>query len=95
MKARCTAGVHSAVEMKDLAGRLRVDTRKVGKMIGDSVESVQENERGPIVAVPLDRWRALPARVRVEDQSTSSPASDAPNPEGGRNPDNDWLLRGV
>ena len=81
--------------------------RKVGNMIGDEDEdedegedvredqSVQEDEPGPGVAVPLDRWRALPARVRVEDQSSSVPASDAPDPEGGRNPDNDWLLRGV
>ena len=58
-------------------------------------ESEQEDEPGPDPAVPLDRWRALPARVRVEDQSSSVPASDAPDPEGGRNPDNDWLLRGV
>ena len=58
-------------------------------------ESVQEDEPGSGLAVPLDRWRALPARVRVEDQSASVPASDAPDPEGGRNPDNDWLLRGV
>lgn len=58
-------------------------------------ESVQEDELGPGLAVPLDRWRALPARVRVEDQISSVPASDAPDPEGGRNPDNDWLLRGV
>ena len=58
-------------------------------------ESVQEEEPGPVVASPPDRWRALPARVRVEDQSSSVPASDAPDPEGGRNPDNDWLLRGV
>jgi len=63
-------------------------------MIVDSDEGIQENERGPVVTVPLFRWQALPARVRVEDQSTSSPASDAPDPEGGRNPDNDWLLRG-
>lgn len=64
-------------------------------MIGDADESVQEDEPGPVVADPLDRWRALPARVPVEEQSTSLPASDEPDPEGGRNPDNDWLLRGV
>ena len=75
--------------------------RKVGHMIGDGdrdvqeAESVQEDEPGPGLAVPLDRWRALPARVRMEDQSSSVPASDAPDPDGGRNPDNDWLLRGV
>lgn len=64
-------------------------------MNGDADENVQEDEPGPVAAVPPDRWRALPARVRVEDQSTSVPASNAPDPEGGRNPDNDWLLRGV
>ncbi|TFC39650.1 MULTISPECIES: hypothetical protein [unclassified Cryobacterium] len=64
-------------------------------MIGDSNESVQEDDPGPVVAAPLDRWRDLPARVRVDEQSMSVPASDAPDPEGGRNPDNDWLLRGV
>ena len=61
----------------------------------DADEIVQEEEPGPVAAVTRDRWRALPARVRVEDQSTSVPASDAPDPEGGRNPDNDWFLRGV
>ena len=64
-------------------------------MVADSGESVPENEGEPGVADPLNAWRALPARVRVEDQSTSAPASAAPDPEGGRNPDNDWLLRGV
>lgn len=64
-------------------------------MIGDLGESVQEDELDPVVPAPLDRWRALPARVPVEEQSTSSPASAAPDPEGGRNPDTDWLLRGV
>lgn len=64
-------------------------------MIVDPNEIVQEDEPGPAVAAPLDRWRSLPARVRVDEQSTSVSASDAPDPEGGRNPDNDWLLRGV
>jgi hypothetical protein len=69
--------------------------RKVGEMIGDSDENVQADERGPDAAVPPGRWRTLPARVTVEEQSTSSPATDAPDPDGGRNPGNDWLLRGV
>ncbi|MEC5193175.1 MULTISPECIES: hypothetical protein [unclassified Arthrobacter] len=69
--------------------------QKVGNMIRDADESVQEDEPGPVVEVPVDRWRALPTRVRVEEQITSVPVSDAPDPEGGRNPDNDWLLRGV
>ena len=74
---------------------LRADKRKVDTMNEDADENAQEDEPGPVTAVPPDRWRALPARVRVEDQSTSVPASDAPDPDGGRNPDNDWLLRGV
>jgi len=64
-------------------------------MNGEPDEGVQVDKPDPVTADPTDRWRALPARVRVQDQSTSVPASDAPDPEGGRNPDNDWLLRGV
>lgn len=72
-----------------------VDERKVDHVIGDSNENVEEDEPGPGVAAPLDRWLVLPARVPVDEQSMSVPASDSPDPEGGRNPDNDWLLRGV
>ncbi|MET4097636.1 hypothetical protein [Arthrobacter sp. UYCu712] len=64
-------------------------------MIKDADEGVQEDAPGQDAAVPLDRWRALPTRVPVDEQVTSVPVSEAPDPEGGRNPDNDWLLRGV
>ncbi|TFC86408.1 hypothetical protein E3T24_06555 [Cryobacterium sp. TmT2-59] len=64
-------------------------------MIEDEDHSVPKDERRSDIAAPLGRWRTLPARVPVDEQTTSSPASDAPDPEGGRNPDNDWLLRGV
>lgn len=64
-------------------------------MVGDADESGRSVERTPDGSDPLDRWRALPARVPVEQQNTTVPASDEPDPDGGRNPDTDWLLRGV
>lgn len=64
-------------------------------MIGDPCGNVYEDEGGPSASAPLGRWRAVPARVRVEEQITTLPASVAPDPEGGSNPGNDWLLRGV
>ena len=57
----------------------------------DSIPDV-ESARG---AVPRERWRVLPAQVPLDEQTTSEPASHAPDPEAGRNPDNDWLLRGI
>lgn len=69
--------------------------RKVDSMNEDPEGSIQEDESGPDAAVPPNPWRVLPARVPVEDQITSVPSSDPPDPEGGRNPGNDWLLRGV
>lgn len=45
--------------------------------------------------LPRPRWTAgEPCRLGCQWRRTSSPASPVPDPEGGRNPDNDWLLRG-
>lgn len=42
-----------------------------------------------------ERWHHLPEPVRPEDQVISVPASDAPDVNGGRNPDHEWMLRGL
>lgn len=40
------------------------------------------------------RYRHLPERVPLDELITEEPASDAPDPEMGRDPDRDWMLRG-
>jgi hypothetical protein len=40
------------------------------------------------------RYKHLPERVPLDELITQTPASDAPDPEMGRDPDRDWLLRG-
>lgn len=44
---------------------------------------------------PPAGYRHLPDRVPPEDLITEQPASGAPDPEMGRDPNHDWLLRGV
>jgi hypothetical protein len=39
------------------------------------------------------RWGALPPRVKPEDMVEEIPASSPADPEAGRNPDRDWMLR--
>lgn len=40
-------------------------------------------------------YHQLPARVPLEDLITEQAASDPSDPEMGRDPNQDWLLRGV
>jgi hypothetical protein len=58
------------------------------------------NEPSTVPAADTDTdsagsYRHLPERVPLEDMITEQPASDAPDPEMGRDPNHDWLLRGV
>lgn len=39
------------------------------------------------------RYRHLPPPVRLEDTITSQETRDAPDPDGGRNPEQDFFLR--
>ncbi|WP_406279255.1 hypothetical protein [Embleya sp. NBC_00896] len=40
-----------------------------------------------------ERWGKLPERVAPADQVEERPADPPNDPEFGRDPDNDWLLR--
>ncbi len=40
-----------------------------------------------------DRFRTLPAHVRLEDTITSQDIEPVPDPEGGRDTDRDFLIR--
>ena len=42
---------------------------------------------------PTGRWRTLPTPIGMDDLRTSQETLGAPDPEGGRNPDRDFLLR--
>lgn len=39
------------------------------------------------------RWAVLPARVKPEEMVEEIPANPPADPEAGRNPDRDWMLR--
>lgn len=43
----------------------------------------------------LAKWAQLPSRVMPEDWLEEIPTDPPNDPYGGRNPDNDWLLRSV
>ncbi len=58
-------------------------------------EVIPGNVDAGVGVAASDRWRTLPAQVPVEEQSISVAVSVPEDPEGGRNPDNDWLLRGA
>ncbi len=45
------------------------------------------------VAVDPDRYRRLPEPIRLEDTVEVKETVDAPDPNGGRNTDQDFLLR--
>lgn len=40
-----------------------------------------------------ERYRHLPEPVRLEETITSQETDPAPDPDGGRDPDRDFLLR--
>jgi hypothetical protein len=40
-----------------------------------------------------DRWRRLPERIRPEEMTTTQPTEDARDPDGGRDPGKEWMLR--
>ena len=52
-------------------------------------------ERQDDASDPANRWSVLPEQVSLEEQVISMPASDAPDVNGGRNPDHEWLIRGL
>jgi hypothetical protein len=41
------------------------------------------------------RYRHLPSRVPMDELVEERAASDKPDPEMGRDPNHEWLLRGV
>jgi hypothetical protein len=45
------------------------------------------------VAQGAERFRELPTHPDPEDLLTGADVTPAPDPDGGRNPDRDWLLR--
>jgi hypothetical protein len=45
------------------------------------------------IAAGADRFRTLPAPPDPAELTTTQDVSPGPDPEGGRNADNDWLLR--
>ncbi|WP_035781145.1 hypothetical protein [Arthrobacter sp. H14] len=47
----------------------------------------------PEVDLPEERYRTLPARIPIEDTIPTKDASPPPDPEMGRNPDRDFMLR--
>ena len=42
---------------------------------------------------PTARWRTLPTPIGMDEMRTSQDTHGTPDPEGGRNPDRDFLLR--
>lgn len=47
----------------------------------------------PASAAGSERYKHLPPPVRLEDTITSQETHDAPDPDGGRNPEQDFFLR--
>ena len=58
----------------------------------DASEAVLTSEEGT-VAPAAGRLSRLPARVMPQDMVEEVPADTAKDPEFGRDPDRDWLLR--
>jgi hypothetical protein len=46
-----------------------------------------------VAGVPASRYRKLPEPIRLDQVTTTQPASDAPAPDLGRDPDHDFMLR--
>lgn len=47
---------------------------------------------GAVREIPA-KWRVLPPPITPEQMRTVQPNHDAPDPDGGRNPDTDFLIR--
>lgn len=56
---------------------------------------MENAEREADASNPAKRWSVLPEQVPLEEQVISMPTSDAPDVDGGRNPDHEWLIRGL
>lgn len=52
-----------------------------------------EQEQAASERAGADRYRKLPQPVRVEDTIASQEATPAPDPDGGRDPERDFMLR--
>jgi hypothetical protein len=39
------------------------------------------------------KYSTLPEPIRLDQVTTTQPASDAPSPDFGRDPDHEWMLR--
>jgi hypothetical protein len=53
----------------------------------------RERSAVEVERTPTARWRTLPCPVGVQEMRTSQESVGAPDPEGGRNPERDFLLR--
>jgi hypothetical protein len=40
-----------------------------------------------------ERWQDLPERVDPADTVESVPVTDAPDPDGGHDPNHEWMIR--
>lgn len=52
-----------------------------------------EQEQAASERAGADRYWKLPEPVRVEDTIASQEATPAPDPDGGRDPERDFMLR--
>jgi hypothetical protein len=55
-------------------------------------EAVSTSDERPATP-PVDRFSQLPTRILPEDMVEEVPADTAKDPDFGRDPDRDWLLR--
>jgi hypothetical protein len=53
----------------------------------------RERSAVEVERTPTARWRTLPSPIGLRDMRTSQETVAAPDPEGGRNPERDFLLR--
>jgi hypothetical protein len=71
-----------------------VSTERHGRS-NESDPPAPRRERSAIEVerTPTARWRTLPTAIGMDEMRTSQDTHGTPDPEGGRNPDRDFLLR--
>jgi hypothetical protein len=53
----------------------------------------RERSAVEVERTPTARWRTLPNPIGLQEMRTSQETVGAPDPDGGRNPERDFLLR--
>jgi hypothetical protein len=70
-----------------------VSIERDGRSASEHPAPRRERSAVEVERTPTARWRTLPSTIGLQEMRTSQETVGAPDPDGGRNPERDFLLR--